>query len=138
MVKTRLVPGQAGSRKKYLRRRPYLEPVGRKPIRGLPSSYLSITSKSYNNYVFVSMEGQKLKQGILIFKREARTLKFVTMVQKAELVPFLLALMPEACATTKLDKEFWLDIFRPGLKKLHDVLNRVGKSDISVLNRVKT
>ena len=69
----------------------------------------------------------------LIFKREARTLKFVKMVQKAEFVPFLLALIPEACATTKLDKEFWLDMFRPGLKKLHAVLNRVGKSEISVL-----
>ena len=44
--------------------------------------------------------------------------------------------MPEACATTKLDKEFWLVVFRPGLKKLHAVLNRVGKSEISALNRV--
>ena len=39
------------------------------------------------------------------------------MEQKAEFVPFLLALMPEACTTTKLDKDFWLDVLRPGLKK---------------------
>ena len=78
-----------------------------------------------------------LKQGILIFKREARTLKFVKMAQKAELVPFLLALMPEACATTKLDKDFWLNVLRPGLKKLHAVLNRVGKSENFVFNRQK-
>ena len=58
------------------------------------------------------------------------------MVQKAEFVLFLLALMPEACGTTKLDKDLWLDVLRPGLKKLHAVLNRVGKSEISVLNVV--
>ena len=34
-------------------------------------------------------------------------LKFVNIVQKDEFVPFLLALMPEACATTKLGKDFW-------------------------------
>ena len=45
-----------------------------------------------------------LKQGIPTFKREMRTLKLVKMVQKAEIVPFLLALMPEACTTTQLDK----------------------------------
>ena len=76
-----------------------------------------------------------LKQGIPTFKREVRTLKLVKMVQKAEIAPFLLALMPEACTTTKLDKEFWLNVFRCGLKNLVAVLNRVGKSEISVLNR---
>ena len=54
-----------------------------------------------------------------------------------ELYPFLLALMPEACTTTKLDKEFSLNVFRRGLKNLDAVLNRVGKSQISVLNRVR-
>ena len=49
-----------------------------------------------------------LKQGILTCKREGRTLKLVKMVQKPNLYPFLLALMPEACTTTKLDKDFWL------------------------------
>ena len=58
------------------------------------------------------------------------------MLQKAEFVTFLLALMPEACAATKLNKDFWLDVLRPGLKKLHAVLNRVGKLEMSVLNRV--
>ena len=33
-------------------------------------------------------------------------LKFVKIVQKDEFAPFLLALMPEACATTKLGKHF--------------------------------
>ena len=33
-------------------------------------------------------------------------LKFVKIVQKDESVPFLLALMPEDCATTKLGKHF--------------------------------
>ena len=64
-------------------------------------------------------------------------LKFVKIVQKAEFVPFLLALMPEACATTKLVKNFRLNVFRRGLKNLDAVLNRVGKSEISVLNRVR-
>ena len=44
-------------------------------------------------------------------------LKFVKIVQKNEFVPFWLALMPEACATTKLGKHFWLNVFRRGLKK---------------------
>ena len=44
-------------------------------------------------------------------------LKFVKIVQKDEFVPFLLALMPEACATTKLGKDFWLNVFRRGLQK---------------------
>ena len=77
-----------------------------------------------------------LKQGILTFKRETRTLKFVKIAQEAEFVPFFVALMPEACATTKLDKDFWLNIFRRGLKNLDAVLNRVGKSEISVLSWV--
>ena len=38
--------------------------------------------------------------------------------------------------TTKLEKDFWLNVFRRGLKNLDAVLNRVGKSEISVLNRV--
>ena len=59
------------------------------------------------------------------------------MVQKAEFVPYLLVLMSEACATTKLDKDFWLDVLRPGLKKLRAVLSMEGKSEISVLNRVR-
>ena len=63
--------------------------------------------------------------------------KFVKIVQKDEFVPFLLVLMPEACATTKLGKDFWLNVFRRGLKNLDAVLNRVGKSKISVLNRVR-
>ena len=46
----------------------------------------------------------------------------------------MLALMPEACATTKLGKDFWFNVFRRGVKKLDAVLNRVGKSEISVLN----
>ena len=45
--------------------------------------------------------------------------------------------MPEACATTALDKEFWLNAFRLGLQNLDAVLNRVGKSEISVLNRFR-
>ena len=44
-------------------------------------------------------------------------LKFVKIVQKDEFVLFLLALMPEAWATTKLGKHFWLNVFRRGLKK---------------------
>ena len=64
-------------------------------------------------------------------------LKFVQIVQKDEFVPFLLALMPEACAATKLGKDFWINIFRRGLKNLDAVLNRVEKSKISVLNRVR-
>ena len=78
-----------------------------------------------------------LKQDILTFKREARILELVKMVQKGEFVPFWLALMPEACTTTKLDKDFWLNVFRRGLKNLDAVLNRVGKSEISVLNRAR-
>ena len=42
-----------------------------------------------------------------------------------------------ACATTKLDKDFWLNVFRRGLKTLGAVSNRVGKSEISVFNRVR-
>ena len=78
-----------------------------------------------------------LKQGILTPNWKKRTLKFVKIVQKAEFVPFLLALMHEACATTKLGKDFWSNVFRRGLKNLDAVLNRVGKSKISVLNRVR-
>ena len=77
-----------------------------------------------------------LKQGILTFKREVRTLKLVKMVQKAEFVPCFVGADAEACVTTKLDKDFWLDVFRRGLKNLDAVLNRVGKSEFSVLNRV--
>ena len=40
--------------------------------------------------------------------------------------------MPEACATTKLGKDFWLDVLRRGHKNLDTVLNWVGKSEISV------
>ena len=64
-------------------------------------------------------------------------LKSVKIVQKAEFVPFLLALMSEAYTTTKLDKDIWLNVFRRGLQTLDVVLNRVGKSEISVLNRVR-
>ena len=45
---------------------------------------------------------------------------------------FLLAVMSETCATTKLDKDFWLNVFRRGLKNIDAVLNRIGKSKISV------
>ena len=45
--------------------------------------------------------------------------------------------MPEACATTKLGKDFWLNVLRRGHKNLDAVLNRVAKSEISVLNRVR-
>ena len=45
--------------------------------------------------------------------------------------------MPEACATRKLDKEFRLNVVRCGLKNLDAVLNTVGKSEISALNRVR-
>ena len=46
---------------------------------------------------------------------------------------------------TKLDKDFWLNVLRRGLKNLDasvfclevSVLNRVGKSEISVLDRVR-
>ena len=38
---------------------------------------------------------------------------------------------------TKLDKDFWLNVFRRGLKTLGAVSNRVGKSEISVFNRVR-
>ena len=41
--------------------------------------------------------------------------------------------MPEACAITKLGKNFWLNVSRRGLKNLDAVLNRVGKLEISVL-----
>ena len=51
------------------------------------------------------------------FKQEKRTLEIMKIVQKDEFVPFLLALMPEACATAKLGKHFWLNLFRRGLKK---------------------
>ena len=44
-------------------------------------------------------------------------LKFVKIVQKDEFVPFLLVLMPEACARKKLGKHFWLNVFRRGFKK---------------------
>ena len=78
----------------------------------------------------------------LSFNRESlhsneKSVQFVKIVQKAEFVPFLLALIPEACATTKLDKDFWLNVFRSGLKNRYAVLNRVGKSEISVLKRVR-
>ena len=39
--------------------------------------------------------------------------------------------MPEDCTKTKLDKYFWLNEVRSGLKNL----DAVGKSAISVLNR---
>ena len=39
-------------------------------------------------------------------------LKFVEIVQKDEFVPFLLALMPEAYAATKLGNDFWINVFR--------------------------
>ena len=52
---------------------------------------------------------------------------------KSRICNLLLALMLEACPTIKLDKDFWLDVLRPGLKKLHAVLKRVGKSEISAL-----
>ena len=45
--------------------------------------------------------------------------------------------MPEACTTTKLDKEVLLNVFRRRRKNLYAVLNRVGKSEISVLNGVR-
>ena len=45
--------------------------------------------------------------------------------------------MPEACTIIKLDKDFWLKVFRRGLKNLDAVLNRVEKSEISVLNWVR-
>ena len=44
--------------------------------------------------------------------------------------------MPEVYAKTKLDKEFWLNLFRRGLKNLDAVLNGVGKSEFFVLNNV--
>ena len=83
-----------------------------------------------------------LKQGILIYlKGKDVHLKLGKWYKKLNLYPCLLALMPEAGATTKLDKELRIlvryCILRPGLKKLHAVLNRVGKSDISVSNRVR-
>ena len=37
----------------------------------------------------------------------------------------------------KLDKDFWLNVSRRGLKNLDAVLNRVGESEVSVLNRVR-
>ena len=58
-------------------------------------------------------------------------------VQKNEFVPFPLALMPEESTTTKLGKEFWVNVIRRGFKNLDAVLNRVGKSEISVLNRAR-
>ena len=73
--------------------------------------YVCITGNRFHNFFC-------LKQGILTLKRDARTLKLVKMVQKAEFVPFLLALMPEACTTTKLGKDFSLNVFRRGLKNL--------------------
>ena len=54
------------------------------------------------------------------------------MVQKLDLYLFLLALMPEACTIIKLEKDFWLNVFRRGHKNLDAVLNRVRKSEISV------
>ena len=68
-----------------------------------------------------------LERGILTFKREARTLKLVKMVQKADFVPFFAALMPETCTTTKLEKDFWLNVFRRGLNNLDAVLNSQGR-----------
>ena len=53
----------------------------------------------------------------LHLKRKSVGLKFVNIVEKDEFVPFLLALMPEVCATTKLGKDVWLNVFRHGLKK---------------------
>ena len=78
-----------------------------------------------------------LKQGILTFKQEKGTLKICENCRKTEFVPFMLALMPEACAATKLGKDFWLTVLRRGHKNLDAALNRVGKSEISVLNRVR-
>ena len=80
-----------------------------------------------------------LKEGILTFQREARTLKLVKKEnKKPNLYPLLLALMPESCTTTlKLDKDIWLNVFGRGVKNLDAVLNRVGKSEIPVLTRVK-
>ena len=79
---------------------------------------------------------------LFVFNRESlhsneKSVQFVKIVQKAEFVPFLLALIPEACATTKLDKDFWLNVFRSGLKNRYAVLNSVGKSEISVLKGVR-
>ena len=78
-----------------------------------------------------------LKQGILTFKQEKRRIKICENCRKTKFVPFLLALMPEACTTTKLGKDFWLNVLRRGHKNLDAVLNRVGKSEISVSNRVR-
>ena len=47
--------------------------------------------------------------------------------KKPNLYPFLLALMPVACTTTKLDKDFWLNVLRCGLKNLDAVLNTPGR-----------
>ena len=74
---------------------------------------------------------------MLTFQRKKRTLKICENCRKTEFVPFLLALMPEACATTKLGKDFWLNVLRRGHKNLDAVLNRVAKSEISVLNRIR-
>ena len=53
------------------------------------------------------------------------------MVQKAEFVPFLV-LVPEACATTKIE----INLFRCGHKNLDAILNGVGKSEFFILNNV--
>ena len=55
---------------------------------------ISISSRFVLNRVSLHLNGKRVH------------LKFVKIVQKDEFVPFLLALMPEACATTKLGKDF--------------------------------
>ena len=45
--------------------------------------------------------------------------------------------MPEGCATTKLGEDFWLNVLICGHKNLDAFLNRVRKSEISVLNRAR-
>ena len=60
-------------------------------------------------------------QGRFTFKREARTFNLLKWYKRPILYPFLLALMPEPCVTTKLDKDFLLNAFRRGLKNLDAV-----------------
>ena len=74
---------------------------------------VSISSLSVLNRVSLHLNGKSVH------------LKFVKIVQKTEFVPFLLALMPEDSPKTRLGKDFWLNVFRRGLKNLDDVLNRV-------------
>ena len=79
---------------------------------------------------FLSLTGYQLttvclKLGILTFKRDKRKLKIC-----------------ENCICTffvgaKLGKVCWLNVLRRGHKNLDAVLNRVGESEISVLNRVR-